>query len=49
MRHPLLGDLALRGEKQVLAVPAGQILRLRYNPFHAYVLQRVREALQGGD
>ncbi len=36
-----LGDVALRGEKGVLQVPAADLLRLRYNPFHRYLEQRV--------
>ena len=36
-----LGDLALRGEKGVLRVPAADMLRLRYNPFHSYLRHRV--------
>ena len=36
-----LGDLALRGEKGVLRVPAADMLRLRYNPFHSYLEHRV--------
>ena len=35
-----LGDLALRGEKGVLHVPAADLLRLRYNPFHDYLEKR---------
>jgi len=36
-----LGDLSLRGEKGVLQVPAADMLRLRYNPFHAYLRNRM--------
>lgn len=36
-----LGDIALRGEKGVLRVPADDMLRLRYNPFHSYLAHRV--------
>ena len=37
-----LEDLAaLRGEKGVLQVPAADMLRLRYNPFHRYLEQRM--------
>lgn len=36
-----LGDLALRGEKGVLLVPAADLLRLRYNPFHDYLENRI--------
>jgi hypothetical protein len=33
--------MALRGEKNVLLVTATDMLRLRYNPFHAYMEQRM--------
>ena len=36
-----LGNMALRGEKGVLRVPAADMLRLRYNPFHSYMQYRV--------
>jgi len=36
-----LGNIALRGEKGVLRVPAADQLRLRYNPFYRYVEHRV--------
>ena len=36
-----LGDIALRGEKGVLRVPAADMLRIRYNPFHTYLQHRV--------
>jgi len=32
-----LGNIALRGERGVLQVPASDILRLRWNPFYSYV------------
>jgi alpha-beta hydrolase superfamily lysophospholipase len=35
-----LGDIALRGEKGVLLVSGSEMLRLRWNPFHAYVVER---------
>jgi len=35
-----LGHMSLRGEKGVLLVPAADLLRLRYNPFHAYLRNR---------
>jgi hypothetical protein len=40
-----LGQLALRGEMQVLSISAAQILRLRSNPFHAYIRARIEETL----
>lgn len=36
-----LGHLSLRGEKGVLLVPEADLLRLRYNPFHAYLRNRI--------
>jgi len=36
-----LGDIALRGERGVLYVPAADQLRLRYNPFYRYVEHRI--------
>jgi hypothetical protein len=35
-----LGDLALRGERGVLQIPAADMLRLRWNPFYPYVETR---------
>lgn len=35
-----LGNLALRGEKGVLRIPASNILRQRWNPFYDYLQQR---------
>ncbi len=36
-----LGDMALRGERGVLRVPASELLRLRWNPFYYYLESRV--------
>lgn len=36
-----LGQLALRGERNVLQVSAADMLRLRYNPFFSYQQQRM--------
>jgi alpha-beta hydrolase superfamily lysophospholipase len=36
-----LGNAALRGERSVLLLPATDLLRLRYNPFHSYMSQRI--------
>jgi alpha-beta hydrolase superfamily lysophospholipase len=38
-----LGDLALRGERGVLAISETEMLRLRWNPFYPYVEGRVLE------
>ncbi len=40
-----LGDIALRGERGVLLIPAADMLRLRWNPFYPYVEGRVLEFL----
>ncbi len=39
--HIVLGNLALRGERGVLQVPAAEMLRQRWNPFYPYLEQRV--------
>ena len=36
-----LGNLALRGERGMLHVSAANLLRLRWNPFHDYMEQRI--------
>jgi alpha-beta hydrolase superfamily lysophospholipase len=36
-----LGNIALRGERGVLQVSGYDMLRLRWNPFHAYVVDRL--------
>jgi alpha-beta hydrolase superfamily lysophospholipase len=38
-----LGDMALRGERGVLRVPASELLRLRWNPFYYYLESRALE------
>lgn len=35
-----IGLLASRGERRILSIPAGDMLRLRYNPFYSYLEQR---------
>jgi len=42
-----LGRLELRGERGLLAVPASDLIRLRYNPFFAYVQACVDAFLDG--
>lgn len=44
-RQTRLGDLSLRGEKNVLVVSAADLMRLRYNPFHAWMLNRIFESI----
>jgi alpha-beta hydrolase superfamily lysophospholipase len=36
-----LGDIALRGERGVLQIPADEMLRLRWNPFYPFLEQKV--------
>jgi len=36
-----LGNLALRGERGMLQVPASDMLRIHWNPFYSYLEQRV--------
>ncbi|MBW2245658.1 MAG: alpha/beta fold hydrolase [Deltaproteobacteria bacterium] len=38
-----LGNVALRGERGVLQIPAADMLRLRWNPFYSYMEQRLIE------
>jgi hypothetical protein len=40
-----LGDVALRGEKGALMVPAAEMLRQRWNPFYPFVEQTTLEFL----
>jgi alpha-beta hydrolase superfamily lysophospholipase len=40
-----LGTLQMRGEKNALALSAADQLRLRANPFHAYVVERITGAI----
>lgn len=41
-----IGGLEPRGERGALAVPLDLLLRLRYNPFHAYLERRVLRFLE---
>ena len=41
-RHVQLGRIEARGENGVLAVPNWLLTRQRSNPFHAYLVERVR-------
>jgi len=36
-----LGALVLRGERHLFAIPMDEVMRLRYNPFHAYLAARL--------
>ena len=40
-----LGNVALRGERDVLQIPAADMLRLRWNPFYSYMEKRLIEFL----
>jgi hypothetical protein len=39
--HSYIGDLAITGERGLLRIPGDWLLRMRYNPFYAYLQQRV--------
>ncbi len=41
-----LGNMALRGERGLLAIPTGWLLRMRYNPFYGLLEQRVVDWLE---
>jgi len=41
-----LGEISLRGERGVLLISPADMLRLRWNPFYAYMEQRIFEQLQ---
>lgn len=41
-----IGDLAPRGEKQVLTVPINLMMRLRHNPFFEYIEKRLVQVLE---
>jgi alpha-beta hydrolase superfamily lysophospholipase len=41
-----LGNLALRGERGVMVIDAGDLLRLRWNPFFDYVQSRTLQFMQ---
>jgi len=41
-----LGNVELHGERGLLALPAGDLIRLRYNPFSTYVEARIRSFLE---
>jgi alpha-beta hydrolase superfamily lysophospholipase len=41
-----LGTAQPRGERDLLRVPIGQLMRLRHNPFHRYLAERIDQALE---
>ncbi len=40
-----IGDLSMRGERGVLAMSADDLMRLRHNPFHAYMMEWIRREI----
>ncbi|MBT8054184.1 MAG: alpha/beta hydrolase [Gammaproteobacteria bacterium] len=44
-----LGDMALRGERGLLRIPADWLLRMRYNPFYSYLEQRTIDWIESVD
>jgi alpha-beta hydrolase superfamily lysophospholipase len=40
-----LGSIAPRGERNLLRIPKGKLMRLRYNPFFDYVEKRLRKTI----
>ena len=42
---PNLGLLSVKGEKGILGIPAGDILRIKYNPFYKYIDERIHTFL----
>ncbi len=48
VKHIRLGDLVLRGERGVLQISPANILRLRWNPFYAYMEGRILEFIRHG-
>jgi hypothetical protein len=44
-----LGDMALRGERGLVSLPAEWLLRQRYNPFYPYAEARVLQWLGAGN
>jgi len=43
-----LGSLNMRGERGVLRISPGQIIRLRHNPFFKYVGERIEQRITAG-
>ena len=43
-----LGDMALRGERGLVKIPADWLLRQRYNPFYPYLEARVLQWIEAG-
>lgn len=40
-----IGHLSMRGERGVLRISANDLMRLRHNPFHAYMMARIGKTL----
>jgi len=41
-----LGGLSLKGERNLIRVPASEIIRLRWNPFYGFLKERVSEFVE---
>ncbi|MHC5185172.1 MAG: hypothetical protein ACYSPI_13010, partial [Planctomycetota bacterium] len=46
--HIQLGDIYMRGERNVLRIPEKDLMRLRCNPFWEDVKNRIEEAIIEG-
>jgi hypothetical protein len=44
-----LGRMAIQGERDLLKIPSSFLVRLRYNPFYAYLETRVLEWFAKGN
>ncbi len=44
-RHIQLGNIYLRGERNVLRIPENDLMRLRCNPFWDYIESRIKKAI----
>ncbi len=44
-----LGSLAMRGERDILKIPASTMLRMRWNPFHGFMENKLLEFLSLND
>lgn len=43
-----IGDMSMRGERNVLLIPADEMLRLRHNPMHDFMIERILEFVSAG-
>ena len=44
-----LGEVSIRGERGLLQLSPGWLIRLRYNPFYDYLEQRVVEWIEAAN